>query len=141
LIHLTAAGLSVRESTRMLSEEFGCSERTIWRDWKTRVEWLAILFKTGEGGKDAAVFDRMAELEEAKMEAYRTYLREEGMIKVAALRLYLDAVKEDVRFRQSLGLLHAEPMKVEERVMMVGGRFCRVGRDGKATPVDDSQVS
>jgi hypothetical protein len=63
------------------------------------------------------------------------------MIRVAALRLYLDAVKEDVRFRQGLGLLQAEPMKVEERVMMVGRRFRRVGRDGKATPVDDSQVS
>lgn len=105
------------------------------------MDWLPILFKTGKEGKDTAIFDRLAELEEAKMEAYRTYLRADGMTRVAALRLHLDAVKEDVRFRQSLGLLHAEPMKVEERIMMVAGRFCRVDRDGKATPVDDSQVS
>ncbi|MGA2767919.1 MAG: hypothetical protein ABSF24_06345 [Candidatus Bathyarchaeia archaeon] len=72
LIHLTTAGLSIRESAKMLSEEFSCSERTIWRDWKIRLEWLAILFKTGEGGKDTVVFDRLAELEEAKVEAYRT---------------------------------------------------------------------
>lgn len=141
MIHLTTAGLSILQSTKMLSEELSCSERTIWRDWKTRLDWLPILFKTGEEGKDTAVFDRLAELEEVKGEAYRTCLRGDGMTRVAGLRLYFDPVKEDIRFRQSLGLLHAEPMKVEERVMMVAGRFCRVDRDGKATPVDDSQVS
>lgn len=137
MLHLTIVGMEVSEAVEKVSEEFKCSKRTVWRDWKMRNQWIPFLVKIDPEEKERVVWDALASLAEAKQEAYNTYLAVEGMARVAAVRVYLEAVKAEVEMRQKLGLLPTEPLKVQHRIVMLKGRFVEIGPDGK--PILDEE--
>jgi len=62
------------------------------------------------------------------------------MARVAAVRVYLDAVKAEVEMRQSLGLLPTEPLKIQHRIVMLQGRFVEIGPDGKPVTSGPAKV-
>lgn len=131
LLHLTIIGVKITDAVKKVSQEFKCGPRTVWNDWKLREQWIPLLLNLGPEERDRVVWDALASLAEAKQEAYNTYLAVEGMARVAAIRVYLDAVKAEVEMRQSLGLLPTEPLRVQHRIVMLQGRFVEIGPDGK----------
>lgn len=135
LLHLTTAGMPVTEAINLLSEELAVGKRTLWDDWKTKAEWLPLLLQVKPEDKDNVILSALAKITEATQEAYKTYVSEEGMARVSALRLYLEAVKLEIDIRQTLGLLPTEPLRIQQRIIMLEGRFVRIGPDGK--PIDE----
>ena len=131
LLHLTTIGMKISEAVDKISLEFKCGKRTVWRDWQSRGDWILLLLKISPEEKDHFIWDALASLAEAKQEAYNTYLDVEGMARVAAIRVYLDAVKAEVEMRQSLGLLPTEPSRIQHRIVMLQGKFVEIGPDGK----------
>jgi hypothetical protein len=131
LLHLTIIGIKITDAVGKVSQEFKCGQRAVWNDWKVRDQWIPVLLKIGPEERDRVVWDALASLAEAKQEAYNTYLAVEGMARVAAIRVYLDAVKAEVEMRQSLGLLPTEPLRIQHRIVMLQGRFVEIGPDGK----------
>lgn len=132
LIHLTTAGLTVSEAVEQLAKEYTVRPLQIWRDWMTRYEWLPFLLKTDQAEMRRVVLDRLAQLKEAIDQAYQTYLscRSEH-VRVNAIRLYMDSVTKDLEIRQKLGLLPAETILVEQRVVMLEGKFVIIGADDR----------
>lgn len=131
LLHLTTVGLNVTLAVDNVCEEYHCAQSTVWHDWNVRDKWIPLLLKMGPEDKDRVVMDALASLHEARQAAFNTYAAAEGMIRVAALRLFLDAVKAEIEMRQTLGLLPTEPLKIQHRIVMLQGRFVEVGSDGK----------
>lgn len=140
LLHLTTAGIPITDAVGMLSSELSVSKCTLWKDWKTRSEWLPLLLQIKPEERENVILVTLARLSEATQEAYKTYVScRVEMARVAALRLYLEAIKVEVELRQSLGLLTSRSLRVDERIVMIEGRFCRVTPEGKATPINPSK--
>lgn len=139
LVHLIVSGMSVNRAAKVLSKEFDVSERQIWKDWRSMDTWAPALCQFGNEQRDE-VFKYLMELEEAIKEAYRIYLTAKNdNVRIGAVRLYLHTIVTNFNVRQKLGLLPKGPQKAEERIIMLQGRFCTVGPDGKATPVNSSK--
>lgn len=132
LVHLTTAGMPVTDAVKLLAEEFSVTERTLWSDWKTKAEWMPLLLQVKPDDKDNVILAVLAKLNEATQEAYKTYLSCSGeMARVSALRVYLEAIMRELEARQTLGLLPTEPLRIQQRIVMLGGKFVRIGPDGK----------
>ncbi len=134
---MTIIGVDVSKAIDKVAEEFKCGKRTLYRDWKTRDQWIPLFVKTDPEEKEHVVWDALASLAEAKQEAYNTYLSCEGMARVAAVRVYLDAIRAEIEMRQKLGLLPTEPVRVQHRIVMLQGRFVELGPDGKPIPNEE----
>lgn len=136
LVQLIASGMSVNRAAKVLSEEFHVSERQIWKDWRSMNTWAPALCQFGDEQKDE-ILKYLIELDEVVKEAYRTYLvAKNDNARVGALRLYLHTLVTIIKVRQKLGLMPKETPKAEPRIIMIQGRFCTVGPDGKPTPLN-----
>lgn len=83
------------------------SERSLWRDWKSRGEWMPALTRLNEGAGDLPIAETMGALMEARRLAFNTYLRADNSnARVGALRIIKELVEAEIELRQSLGLLH-----------------------------------
>jgi len=138
LLHLFTIGMKVTPAVDKICEEFHCARSTVWHDWDTKNEWIPLLLKLGPEYKDEVIMDTLASIHEAKQEAYNTSLTVEGMPRVAALRLYEDTIKDEIKIRQTLGLLPREPLKIQHRIVMLQGKFVKVDSNGK---IVDTEVS
>lgn len=139
LLHLTIIGVDVSKAIDKVAEEFKCGKRTLYRDWKTRGEWIPLFVKTSPEEMKYVVWDALASLAEAKQEAYRAILSSEGMARVAAVRVYLDCVKTEIEMRQDLGLLPTEPLRMQRRIIMLRGHFVELGPNGELPDEEEEQ--
>jgi hypothetical protein len=138
-MHLTLAGMSVNEAAKTLSREFNVSERQIWLDWETKDKWVPALFKVKPEQQEKVLAEALANLNEVRSEAYKTYLAAETETgRSAALRVLMEAVKTEIQVRQSVGLLPTEPIRVDQRILMIKGQWWRPKdvnqRDGTMVP-------
>jgi hypothetical protein len=142
LLHLVTVGVKTSDAVKQVCEDFDCTRSTVWRDWELRDEWIPTLLQLSPEQKDTVVREALAQLKEATHEAYVTYLEtNRGMARVAAIREYREAVIAEIELRQKLGLLPSEPLRVEQRIVMLQGRFVRVDANGKPVHEESSAGS
>jgi hypothetical protein len=139
-MQLTVVGMNATEAVKTLSREFGVSERTVWQDWRSRDEWLPVVYKVQPQEQKKAIIEALVNLNQVRTCAYQCYLSaKKESTRISALRLALDVVVKEIQIRQGIGLVRTESFDVEERIIMIEGRFCRVTPDGKAIPFNPSR--
>lgn len=112
-----ANGLSPSQIVEMLSKEYpAVSERTIWRYWSKRNEWLPSLTSKDSDRNTEAIDKLLLALEESRRMAYATYVKADNTsARVGAIGRYQDAIRLEAEFRQSLGILPSRPLEIDAK--------------------------
>lgn len=112
-----ANGLSPSNIIDLLKKEYpAVSERTMWRYWAKRNEWLPSLTSKDIAKTTEATDKLLLAIEESRRMAYATYVKADNTsARVGAIGKYQDAIRLEAEFRQSLGLLPSRPLEIEAK--------------------------
>ncbi len=100
-----------------LAKETGVSERNLWRDWTTRSEWMTELLALDREDQGRQLADLLNIIRETRSLLFHTHadaLRNgNDAAAVGALGKILETVSQEADLRIRVGLLRAEPERLE----------------------------
>jgi len=100
-----------------LARETGASERTFWRDWSTRDEWMTeilALDREDQGRQLAELLNIIRETRSLLFHTHADAIRNgNAAAAVGALGKILETVSQEADLRIRVGLIREEPERVE----------------------------
>ena len=120
IISMMAQGLKPTAIVKAIASEFKVSERTAWRYWSTRENWMPEIVRL-EGKSEAVISELLAALQETRTLLFNTYLdADNSAAKVGALKQIAQQVVQEIDIRQSLGLLPRKPIEIDQKTEVAG---------------------
>jgi len=118
LLKLKQSGLLNQKSITKLADNEGVKPHTLWQDWSRRDLWLKEMAQIEQ--TRSMVLEILHEFKSVREEAWKTYTAARTVnnynAAVSALSMITKNLIEEMKFRQSLGVMEKAPieMKIEQ---------------------------
>lgn len=132
MLNSISKGVDLKVVVESLSAKYGVKPKAIYQDWEQRDKWLPQIVQFQDEGFVYKLINGMEQIIPSAWYEYAT--ADNSSARVGALKLAKETYMDLMRMLESLGLIPKEPMRIQQRIVMIKGRFRFVGPDGKVIP-------
>lgn len=110
MLNLMVKGAPVTETVKQIAEKYNRTEGGIWNDWNRREKWVPQIVKL-DGGTTLEILQGLKEVIRRAWFTHATAQQES--VKIAALKIVMEAYARFMDIAQSSGLLKKVPEQLE----------------------------
>jgi hypothetical protein len=123
-------GVSLKHIVEALKEEYGAKEHALYQDWERRDQWIAQILQLS----DPTLLHRL--IEGMRLVIPKAWVivetSENPFARLRALQLIKETNLDLIKALQSIGFIAQRPIQVDERLVVIKGRWWEPDRRSEA---------